>query len=336
MKTETVSLLETRLAIGECVANAQNKLVLVRSLVPFEITAANAENITVRKSKGGLRPLTDAADAKDKGPAASYRAAAHSLAVNVANKHVRQAVMRCEHLRAELVVEIESAAGEFFAVRLARFPALAADLLARFALGILPPSTSRNLHRVARRACDARMSRMSGKTKLVEPSFFNLFGDESAERCTELDAVFVNARVDALLATVRERGKKNGNEGRAAKAHARLLEDARAYFLASIKGEAVSLPSAGLVASVSEVGFNVCETRDASAAACVNGPVQRLAPAACVAKGPATESKGEIIRETRGEKLASTSLYKRIARMAEFTGATDIAAALGRGMKTHG
>ena len=89
MKTETVSLLETRLAIGECVANAQSELVLVRSLVPFEITEANAENITVRKSKGGLRPLTDTADTKDKGTAADYRAAVHSFAVNVANKHVR-------------------------------------------------------------------------------------------------------------------------------------------------------------------------------------------------------------------------------------------------------
>ena len=330
MKTESVSLLETRLGISECVANAQSELVLVRSLVPFEITEANAENITVRKSKGGLRPLTDSADTKDKGPAADYRAAAHSFAFKVANKHVRQARMRCEHLRAELVIEIESAAGEFFAVRLARFPSLAADLLARFALGILPPSTSRNLHRVARRACDARMSRMSGKTKLVEPSFFNLFGDESAERCTELDAVFVNARVDALLATVRERGKKNGNEGRAAKAHAALLEQARAYFLASIEGKPVSLPSAGLVPSVSEVGFNTCETRDASAAAQVNGPAQRLAPAACVAKGPATESKGEIIRVTRGTRLAKSALWFRLARLAKFTGATDIAAALGK------
>ena len=336
MKTDPVSLLETRLGISECVANAQSELVLSRSLVPFEVTAANAANITVRKSKGGLRPLTDCADAKDKGPAANYRAAVHSFAVNVANRHVRQSIMRCEHLRAEFVTEVESAAGEFFAVRLARFPTLASDLLARFALGILPPSTSRNLQRVARRTCDARMSRMSGKTKLVEASFFNLFGDESAERCTELDAVFVNARVDALLAIVRERGKKNGNEGRAAKAHEKLLEDARAYFLASIKGEAVSLPSAGLVPSVSEVGFNVCETRVASAAGCVNGPVQRLAPAACVATGPVVKSRGEVIRETRGEKLASTSLYKRIARMAEFTGATDVSAALGRGMKTHG
>jgi len=336
MKTDPVSLLETRLGISECVANAQSELVLVRSNVAFEITDANAENITVRKSKGGLRPLTDTADAKDKGTAANYRAAVRSFAVNVANRHVRQARLRCEHLRAEFVTEVESAAGEFFAVRIARFPTLASDLLPRFALGILPASTSRNLGRVARRACDSRMARMSGKTKLVEASFFNLFGDESAERCTELDAVFVNARVDALLATVRERGKKNGNEGRAAKAHAKLLEQARAYFLASIEGKPVFLPSAGLVASVAEVGFNVCETRVASAAACVNGPVQRLAPAGCVAKGPLTESKGEVIRETRGEKLASTSLYKRIARMAEFTGATDVSVALGRGMKTHG
>jgi len=177
---------------------------------------------------------------------------------------------------------------------------------------------------------------MNGKTKLVEPSFFNLFGDESADRCTELDAVFVNARVDALLATVRERGEKNGNARRAAKSCEQLLEQARAYFLASIKGEAVSLPSAGLVPSVSEVGFNTCETRVASAAGCVNGPVQRLAPAGCVAKGPLTidprdgfASKGETIRETRGEKLASTSLYRRLARLAEFTGATDVSAALG-------
>ena len=91
MKIEPVSLLETRLGISECVANAQSELVLVRSNVAFEITAANAENITVRKSKGGLRPLTDTADTKDKGTAASYRAAAHSLAVNVAKFATRRA-----------------------------------------------------------------------------------------------------------------------------------------------------------------------------------------------------------------------------------------------------
>ena len=92
----------------------------------------------------------------------------------------------------------------------------------------------------------------------------------------------------------------------------------------------MSLPSAGLVPSVSEVGFNTCETRVASAAAQVNGPVQRLAPAACVAKGPVTESKGEIIRETRGTRLAKSALWFRLARLAKFTGAKDIAAALGQ------
>ena len=297
---------------------------------PRALEFINGFDITVRKSKGGLRPLADAKDAKDKGKAASYREAVRSFATNVANKHVRQSVMRCDHLRAEFVTEIESAVGEFFAVRLARFPKLASDLLARFSLGILSASTSRNLHRTARRACDARMSRMGGRSKLVEPSFFNLFCDFIAERSTELDAVFVNARIDYLLAIVRERGSRNGNEARAARAHVKLLEQAREYFLASIKGEAVSIPSAGLVPSFSEVGFNTCETRKASAAAQVSGPSQRLAARACAAKGPLTESKGEVIREARGQSLANSALYFRLARLAKFTGAADISAALGK------
>lgn len=310
--------------------------VVVANPAPRAFENVDGFDVTVRKSKGGLRPVRDAADAKDKGTAASYRAAVAQLARSVSEKHVRQARMRCEHLRAELAREVESAAGEFFARRLARAPRLASDLLARFALGILPASTLRNLHRCARRACDARMARMGGKSKLVEPSFFNLFSDESAERSAELDAVFVNARVDALLAIVREKSARSGNAARAGKAHAQLLESARAYFLASIKGEAVALPSAGLVASVSEVGLNVCETRSASATRETAGPAQRYAPRALPSKGPLVvdardgrASVSEVVRETRGTSLANSALYFRLARLAKFTGAQDVARALG-------
>ena len=310
--------------------------VVVANPAPRAFESVDGFDVTVRKSKGGLRPTRDAADAKDKGTAASYRAAVAQLARSVSEKHVRQARMRCEHLRAELAREVESAAGEFFARRLARAPRLSSDLLARFALGILPASTLRNLHKCARRACDARMARMGGKSKLVEPSFFNLFSDESAERCAELDAVFVNARVDALLAIVREKSARSGNAARAGKAHAQLLESARAYFLASIKGEAVALPSAGLVASVSEVGLNVCETRSASATRETAGPAQRYAPRALPSKGPLVvdardgrASVSEVVRETRGTSLANSALYFRLARLAKFTGAQDVARALG-------
>jgi hypothetical protein len=310
--------------------------VVVANPFPRAFENVDGFDVTLRKSKAGLRPVRDAADARDKGTAASYRAAVAQLARSVSEKHVRQARMRCEHLRAELAREVESAAGEFFARRLARAPRLASDLLARFALGILPASTLRNLHRCARRACDARMARMGGKSKLVEPSFFNLFSDESAERSAELDAVFVNARVDALLAIVREKSARSGNAARAGKAHAQLLESARAYFLASIKGEAVALPSAGLVASVSEVGLNVCETRSASAARETAGPAQRFAPRATAASGPLVvdardgrASVSEVVRETRGTSLANSALYFRLARLAKFTGAQDVARALG-------
>jgi hypothetical protein len=295
-------------------------LVVSRNPVPFEVTEANAENITVRPFKAGVNPLYDAAqrtfERKDKGNPPTYQNAVRALANRIAEKHVRQARMRCEHLRAELVVESASAIGEFIAVRVSRFPLLAQDLLARFACGALPSSTARALHRCARRACDARMARMGGRSQLVEPSFFNIFTDESADRCAELDAVFVNSRIDYLLGLVRARGATSGNANRAAQAHAKLLEEARAYFLASIAGEAVNLPAHGLNPVSVPVGFNVVETK------IHDGKREKL-----------VASEGYLVTEGKGQRLSASALWMRIDRLASFTGSRDIRDALGRGRR---
>lgn len=336
MNAPTVSILDTRLAIGEVIANAQSELVAFRNPTPFAVTEANAENITVRKSKGGLRPLTDSANPKDKGTAASYRAAAHALACRIADKHVRQAKTECAHLRAEFVAEVESAVGEFFAIRLSRFPKLAGDLLARFGADYLPSATVRALHRCTRQACDTRMRRMGGKSKLVEPSFFNVFTAEP-EQSAELNAVFVNARIDYLLGLVRAKSGRHGC-GRAAQAHAKLLEEARAYFLASIAGDACELPSAGLVPDVSEVGFNVATLRAADKNGRPCGPLVHTDSFAGTESYVVTEPTRT--RKTRGEtrggsvasggRLANSALYKRLLRLSAFTGAQDVRESLAR------
>lgn len=315
----------------------------------FEVTERNAENITLRASKGGKNPLCDAAqrtfERKDIGRAPTYANAVRALSSRIADKHVRQSKMRVEHLRAEFVTEAESAIGEAIAYRIHRFPTLAADLLPRFAIGCLSSATTRALHRVARRACDARSARMAGKSRLVEPSFFNLFADGEADGTSrELTAIWVNARCDELLSLVKARGSHSGNAMRAASAHARLIEDARAFFLASIEGEAAPLPSSGLVRASVPVGFNVAETRhtktakqaraDASeffgpSASAFSG--ERHASKAGEAGGKLVASSSYVVAETRGERLAPSALYKRLLRLADFTGDNGIRAALSRG-----
>jgi hypothetical protein len=289
-----------------------DRLILSKAQKPFEITEENSVNIN-HLSINGLyekNPLHDVAqrtfDRKDVGTAPTYQNAVERLANHIARRHVRQARMRCDHLLHELEVEAESAIGEFFAIRIHRFPTLAQDLLSRFVLGALPSSTLRALHRTARRACDARMSRMAGKNQLVDPSFFNLFTDDSAdERSTELDAIFVNSRIDYLLGLVRLNGSRSGNANRSAQAHVKFLESARAYFLASIAGEPVTLPSAGLVA------------------------VKRIEAVNTVKmwlKGHFVGSAKSPVKETTGERqLAPTGLYNRIRRLAHFTGEKAIA-----------
>lgn len=304
---------------------------VVRSLIPFQLTEANIENVNPTSCKGGLNPQHDApqrtferkdatnyqgarkgneARASRDATAPTYRSVVHALAVRIADKHVRMARMRCDHLRHELICEVESAVGAFLAVRISRFPVLARDLFARFACRALPTSTVREMHRVARRACDARMARMGGKTELVELSFFNLFTDESAERCAELDAVFVNARVDFLLGEARARGSFGGNAARSLRAHTALLEYARACFLASIAGTSVALPPSGLVPVQVPVGFNHSQTFIG----------KRL-----------VESEGTVVTErARGGKvqLTHTALYHRILRLARFVRDPAIVAAL--------
>jgi hypothetical protein len=279
----------------------------------FTLTESNADGIQpIAGTRAGPNPLHDAAqrtfERKDTGRAPSYRETVRAFASSVSEKHIRQAKMQCAHLRNEFVCEVESAVGEFIGARMHRFPKLAADLLARFACGALPASTSRALHRAARRACDARMRRMSGTTALVSPSFFAVFASEP-DQSAELNAVLVNARVDALLATVRERASKSGNAARAARTHAQLLEAAREYFIASIAGTATELPSSGIVRESAPVGFNVCQT--------FRG--KRL-----------IASRREVVRETRGERLGSRALYHRMRRLADFTRDAELQDALAR------
>lgn len=307
---------------------------VLRNPIPFTLTEANACNVNPTSCMGGVNPQHDAAqrtfERKDRGTPPTYQSAVRALAIRIAEKHVRQARMRCEHLRSELVTEIESAVGEFIGTRVVRFPVLASDLLARFAIGALPSSTVRALHRCARRACDARMARMAGKSKLVEPSFFNLFCDESAERSSELDTVFVNARVDYLLGLVRERAGTSGNAARAAKAHCALLEQARTYFLASIAGESVALPSAGLTPVSVPVGFNASALRQTKAKAQAHADGERFADTAPDVSGKVLQSQGYVVTESRGTHLANSALYMRMLRMARFVGAPDVVDALAR------
>ncbi len=315
----------------------QDSLVTERNPLPFEVTEANACNINPTACEGGLNPQYDAHQRRyektDTGTAASYRTAVRAIANRIADKHTRQSKMRVEHLRAEFVTECESAIGEFIGTRVARFPRLASDLLARFAIGDLPSATVRGMHRKCRKACDARSARMAGKSQLVEPSFFNLFAcaDDTDTASTELTVAWVNARIDYLLGQVKERGAVSGNAQRAANAHAKLLEQARTYFLASIEGNAVKLPSAGIVPVSVSVGFNHVQTFHGKKLVASEGYVVSETLAA-------RKTRGETVsRSDAGDgQLSSGALYKRVLRMASFVGASDIQNALARGMKTHG
>lgn len=313
MKNEVSNATLARNEVAREIGNAtltrihRGEFVTARNPVPFEVTEANAGNIgdafgpisNVNPHHDTVQRTFERREAKT--DRANYRAHVHLLACNVADKHVRQAKMPCAHLRAEFVAEIESAIGEAIAFRMSRFPALASDLLARFACDALPNSTRRALHRIARKACDARMRRMSGATALVEPAFFNVFTDEP-EQSAELNAVFVNARCDALLSKVRARASTNGNAARAARAHESLIETARAYFLASIAGDSVQLPAHGLTRERKEVGTH------------------RAVFIAVNSNAPLAFATTDASEETGRETLTASALYKRIARLEEFIG----------------
>ena len=311
-------------------------------------THANAIRETVKtRSKTGKTYLRKeyATPAQRDAVTPTYRDTVLALATRIADRHIRTAQIPCSHLREEFITDASSAISAYLAAPLGvfyaaddvkrehpkvRFAFLMGDVVPRFAIGALPARMNLAMHRTARKACDARMRRMGGKDDAVDPSFFNLFTDDSADRSSELDMVFVNARIDYLLGLVRARCAVSGNAARAAKAHIALLESARAYFIASIKGEAVSLPSAGLVASKSEVGFNVSELRSTKGEKLPQGPTQRHALPARATQRTVLETSAYVVSESRGTHLANSALYMRLLRLARFTGEADVLSALSR------
>lgn len=187
--------------------------------------------------------------------AKAYREQVAQWAARCVRTYIVRSTFDCAHLARELSAEAQSALGEALALRIYRFPTLAGDLLARFGCDALPSSTRRALRRVAFRAMDARMWRMS-HDKALSPAHLAVFWAESpqpegsaandSQRRDSID--FINARIDLLLKLVRERGTKNGHCARSATAHARLLEQARAYLLAAARGDGhATAPAAGLL-----------------------------------------------------------------------------------------
>ena len=185
----------------------------------------------------------------------AYREQVAHWAARCTKTYIARSSFNCAHLARELAAEAQSALGEALAVRIYRFPNLAGDLLARFGCGALPSSTRRALRRIAFRAMDSRMWRMSHDTRM-SPAHLDIFWAESpqpegsaANDSQRADNIgFVNARIDLLLRLVRDRGAKNGHCARAATAHARLLEQARAYLLAAARGDGnAAAPAAGLL-----------------------------------------------------------------------------------------
>ena len=91
-------------------------------------------------------------------PAAIYRAAVTAAArCIVAKEHE----VTSGSVRDDLVLEAQSAIGEFLGTRLARFPRLASQLLARFADGTLPRPMQYALRRAARTAVRQRKAHRS-------------------------------------------------------------------------------------------------------------------------------------------------------------------------------
>lgn len=210
--------------------------------------------------------------------ATAYRVQVGHWADNIARIYVARSPVDCAHLSAEFSAEAQSAIGEALALRIHRFPRFAGDLLARFACGALSVATRKALRRSALRACDARLRRLT-HDKPLESASLDVFwshspqpeGSAAADSQARDSREFVNARIDCLLSLIRAR-VTNGNQARAAAAHCKLLEEARAVLLDSIAGESIRPPAAGL------------------------------------------------IRYEEGQRLAKSSLYFRLYRLARFLG----------------
>src|SRR5262245_39726192 len=91
---------------GQSFDAMQCGLVVDTNPIAYELTARNSESITIRKSKGGVNPLHDATqrafERRDVGNAPTYQTTVRTLSLRIADKHIRQAKMRCAHLRDEL------------------------------------------------------------------------------------------------------------------------------------------------------------------------------------------------------------------------------------------
>jgi len=169
--------------------------------------------------------------------------------------------------RADLAEDVFRAVVAFLTARLDRFPHLTAALPSRFANDRLPCSTVRNLRRAAVTALDARLCPPPAKPKRIRPpamrrqprvilSHFMVFVPREglARRRTiaqaraagypsvaawiaalttapMLTAEQINGRIDALLVLVRKAGARSEYAARCARAHAALLEEARAGML---------------------------------------------------------------------------------------------------------
>lgn len=172
--------------------------------------------------------------------------------------------------RTDLAEDVFRAVVAFLMVRRTRFPHLTATLPDRFVNDRLPCSTVRNLRRAAVRALDARLCPPPAKPRLARPpagrrqprvifSHFMVFvpkeglarrrtvgqarsaGYPSVSAWTAAltaqpmpTAQLVNERIDALLVLVRKAGEHSEYASRCARAHAALLEEARARMLAQV------------------------------------------------------------------------------------------------------
>lgn len=170
---------------------------------------------------------------------ATYRNFTHVLACRIADKYVRRAKVSCAHLRSEFVYEIESAIGLAIANRLARFPRLTSDLLARFACEAIPNTTRRALHFAALKACD-RILRHMAKNETHETSYFDAF--DASEETTTTDAsklARIEQRCAELLDTLAQReARATGNRERGhVRAARKLVERAREWAQASVASE---------------------------------------------------------------------------------------------------
>lgn len=148
-------------------------------------------------------------------PPLSYQEAANADArrnVRSACNGLKVSVMA----RQDLIATAESVIGEFIGRRMVRFPA--SRLLARFADGSLPRSTRRALSHAVRTAVTDRRRQLAGRSEA--PSAVRALSPSEVE--------FVNTRVDALIARIRERG----NNSRAAVAHVMHLKSWRAEQIA--------------------------------------------------------------------------------------------------------